>query len=177
MKTVASVLGGLVLVSAILLGQSQCNEMLPHPPYNATGDYEGTWQGKTEDDTQTVLACPLQLTLAHDVYANYPTRMTVSGTAVIDYSCFELPDWFPPIPPSTVQVSGILGEEEHLVLLSGGCGTGFCIVLSLDGDTQDTDEDGFMDEYCGEWKLAFLLAGVQPFGFNGTFQLSRSVAP
>ena len=174
MKKMTGIAGGLLLIAVVFLGQSQCNEQLPHPPFDATGSYDGTWQGQTDENTQTVAACPLQLTLAQNVYANFPARMHVSGTAVIDYSCFDWPEWFPPVPPSTVEVSGLMGEDKHLVLLSGGCGTGFCIVLSLDGQGEDSNNDQLMDEFCGEWKLTFLLAGVQPFGFSGTFEVVRS---
>lgn len=158
-----------------LLGQSQCSVDLPKPPFDVTGSYAGTWQGQSEDDqAQEVAACPLQITLTQDVTAGYPADHGVQGTVVIDYSCFQWPEWFPPVPPSTVNVSGLLGDNGHLVLLSGGCGTGFCVVLSLDGPAVDNDSDGHADVYSGTWHLAFLLAGVQPFGFSGTFTTNRA---
>jgi hypothetical protein len=44
-------------------------------------------------------------------------------------------------------------------------------VLSLDGQGTDDDDDGLMDTYSGTWGFTILLAGVQPFGVNGTFEV------
>ena len=164
---------GAVIAAAWVLGQSECPVEMPKPPFDATGAYVGTWQGQSTDEMQDVAACPLQLTLTQDISASYPRDHAVKGTAVIEYSCFDLPDWAPPIPPSTVAVSGLLGDDGKLTLWSGGCGTALCIVLGLNGDAEDADADGHMDGFSGAWSLTFLLAGVEPFGFTGTFQLAR----
>lgn len=159
----------LCLATALAVFGTGCPDQFPKPPFDTTGTYLGSWNGNSTDQAQQVLGCPLTLTLTQDVAANYPGDHGVTGTAVIDYSCIELPDWVDAPPPSTVNVSGLLEDNGKLTLLSGGCGTGLCLVLSLSGQGEDGDEDGYMDSYTGNWGFAILLAGVQPFGFTGTF--------
>ena len=71
-----------------------------------------------------------------------------------------------------MQVSGILEDNGRLSLLSGGCGTGFCVVLGLAGQGEDTDGDGFLDTYTGDWSYQILLACVEPFGFEGIITIN-----
>ena len=150
----------------------------PPPPFSAAGSYEGTWSG-TETDTapakqaQQVSECPLSLTLTQNTSQNGLGAYAVQGTATIDYSCIELPEWIDTPPSSTVQISGVMNENGGLALASGGCGTGLCVVLVLNGQGEDTDNDGVMDSYSGDWGYAILVAGFAPFGFNGTFEVER----
>jgi hypothetical protein len=116
----------------------------------------------------------LTITLQQDLDANYPGDHAVTGTAKIDYSCVELPKWVTDaLPASTVNVTGLLADDGKLTLLSGGCGTGICLVLALSGEGADTDADGRMDAYSGGWSFTILLAGFQPFGITGTFDTTR----
>lgn len=169
---------GAVLVAgaAMTLGQSQCAVEPPAPPMDATGTYAGTWQGQNEDGTEEVSACALTVTLDQNPAAGFPGNHGVTGTVTINYDCFTLPDWLDTPPASEVQVSGIWADDGQLGLASGGCGTGMCVVLLLDGIGEDLDSDGYMDRYTGDWGYAILLAGVQPFGFEGTFAVDV-VAP
>lgn len=156
-------------------------------PFDTTGTYAGTWTGTAQDDpeetdgkqaspedVQVVEDCPLALTLAQNVDADFPRNLRVDGTVTVDYGCVALPARFGAIPPSTVNVSGFLREDGGLTLLSGGCATGFCVVLSMDGQGEDANGDGFMDTYAGDWTYLILLAGVVPFGFEGGFNLAVS---
>lgn len=34
----------------------------------------------------------------------------MSGAVTVDYSCIDLPDWVEETPPSTITVSGLLGD-------------------------------------------------------------------
>lgn len=163
--------GFLVFVALLALGQNQCP--VPPAPFDATGEYEGTWWGTTDEaEPQEVVECPLGMSLTQNTSLQYPADHAVSGTITIDYSCIELPEWAERPEASEVEVSGILGDEGNLVLASGGCGTGFCVVLALNGPAQDTDSDGFVDTYSGDWGLAFLLAGVEPLGVSGGFEVA-----
>ncbi|NLE59757.1 MAG: hypothetical protein GX616_15475 [Planctomycetes bacterium] len=148
----------------------------PEPPCDTTGTYVGTWEGSTDEDTpaedqQEVVACPLTITLTQDLSAAYPGDHGVTGTVVVNYSCIELPAGILEIPDSVVEVSGLLGDDGKLTLLSGGCGTGACLGLILTGNAVDADDDGMMDSYSGDWGLAIMLAGIQAFGIDGTFQV------
>ena len=162
-------------VALLCIGQEQCNIEWPEPPFDTTGTYIGTWSGQTnepEKAQQTVAACPLTMTLVQDLTADYPADHGVSGTVEIDFSCIELPEWAEPIPPNTVNVTGLLQDDGKLTLLSGGCTTALCLVLALDGQGVDVDGDGAMDVYEGDWSFTILLAGVQPFGVAGTFEVA-----
>lgn len=146
----------------------------PVPPMDATGSYTGNWSGTPSGTAeQDVTDCPLSLTLTQNVSAQWPASFAVNGTALIDYSCFNLPEWIETPPPSTVNVGGVMDQQGNLTLLSGGCGTGLCVVLSLAGTCDDTDDDGAADLYDGTWTYTLLLAGVQPFGFTGTYTTDR----
>jgi len=167
-------------ISAVVLaiGLCGCPTEWPLPPFDTTGEYEGSWQGQTNEagkaEVQIVTGCPLTLTLEQDLTLNYPGDHGVRGTVVIDYSCIVLPEWMNgEIPPSTVEVTGLLADTGELILASGGLGPGIAVLLTLGGTGADVDADGFMDTYSGSWAFGFLLAGVQqPFGVTGTFEVA-----
>lgn len=158
----------ITILSLVLVG---CPEP-PLPPFDATGTYTGEWWGTSEDQTQEIVACPLTMTLEQDLALPYPGDHGVRGTVTVDYSCIELPEWVGEIPAAEVQVSGLLADNLDLALASGGCGTGLCVVLVLAGQAADTNDDGFMDTYAGDWSYTILLAGVQPFGVSGGFSVA-----
>jgi len=176
MGTKISALAMGVGVTFLAVGLCGCPNEWPPPPFDTTGTYQGTWQGKTNEadkaEVQVIEGCPLTLTLEQDVSANYPADHGVKGTAVIDYSCLLLPEWVGEIPPATVNMTGLLADDGKMTLLSGGCGTGLCLVLTLAGEGADVDADGAMDTYNGAWAFTILLAGVQPFGVTGTFEVA-----
>ncbi|GMU93149.1 MAG: hypothetical protein AMXMBFR4_22070 [Candidatus Hydrogenedentota bacterium] len=153
---------------------SGCPENFPKPPFDTTGVYEGTWKGKSnEEDPQQVRKCPLTIQLAQDVNAGWPGDHGVTGTVTIDYSCIDLPEWIETPPPSVVNVSGVLNDDGTLALVSGGCTTALCVILGLNGQCGDDDLDKLVDRYSGSWSFTILLAGVEPFGFSGTFSVTR----
>jgi len=162
------------VLAFLTLGQSQCPNEPPPPPFDATGTYAGEWWGNTENEDQEIVACPLTITLQQDVTANYPADHGVQGTVVVNYSCIELPDWVDEIPDSEINVTGLLENHGKLSLFSGGCGTGICAGVVLSGFGEDTDGDGMMDAYSGDWSFTILLAGVNPFGVTGGFDLATS---
>lgn len=95
----------------------------------ATGTYSGTWITDKGEE------CPLSMNLTQDITLQPPKNFKVTGTVHIDYSCIEdeLPEWLPTSEPADVNVSGYMDRDNRLVLASGGCGAGFCIILTLDG--------------------------------------------
>jgi len=173
----------LALCSVVIvfsMGQTECQPEWPVPPFDTSGSYAGTWSGRTTEpdpekaedpeEVQVIEDCPLTMTLTQDVTADYPADHGVEGTVNIDYSCVQLPEWVEgDLPASNVNVTGLLADDGKLSLLSGGCGTGICVLLTLAGEGQDLDADGLMDTYSGAWSYIILLAGVQPFGVSGTF--------
>ncbi|GMV92463.1 MAG: hypothetical protein AMXMBFR82_22410 [Candidatus Hydrogenedentota bacterium] len=163
---------GLCLVAALAIVAAGCPESFPKPPFDTTGTFVGVWNGATTDQAQQVVGCPLTLTLTQNVASGYPGDHVVSGVAEIDYSCIDLPDWIDEPLPTVVNVGGILEDHGKLTLLTGGCDTAICVVLSLSGFGEDVDTDGYMDDYTGTWAFTILLAGVEPFGVNGSFDVT-----
>ncbi|MCC6795565.1 MAG: hypothetical protein IT366_10635 [Candidatus Hydrogenedentes bacterium] len=164
----------LLLVASLSLALTGCPPgTFPPPPYDTTGTYVGTWRGKSnEDDPQRIKDCPLQIELTQNIGANFPEDHFVTGTVTIDYSCMELPEWIDTPPPSVVEVAGALQDNGTLTLISGGCTTALCVVLTLGGTGVDQDDDGTLDAYAGAWAYTILLAGVEPFGFTGKFAVA-----
>ena len=160
-------------VLAVTLGVG-CPMEFPKPPFDVSGTYDGVWNGNSTDQKQQVIGCPLSVTLAQNINASYPADHGVSGTVVIDYSCVQLPEWADEPLPTTLSVGGILEDNGKLTLLTGGCDTAICVVLSLAGQGADVDEDGLMDTYEGSWAFTILLAGVEPFGVTGTFDVAAA---
>lgn len=155
------------------IAMTGCPGTFPPPPYDATGTYTGTWKGKSnEDNPQRVKECPLQIVLTHNPAADFPEDHLVQGIVTIDYSCIEFPEWAETPPSSVVEVGGVLQDNGTLSLISGGCTTALCVVLTLTGAGVDEDGDGLLDSYSGAWAYTILLAGVEPFGFTGKFQVS-----
>ncbi len=177
MKKVFAPLTLLVFGSVTLAG-CPVPQNAPVPPFDASGTYVGTWSGSTTTDAtakQDVEECPLEFTLTQDVDAGWPQRFGVSGTAVIDYSCLELPEWVETPPPSEIQVGGVMDEQGKVGLVSAGCGTGMCVALGLDGPGVDADGDGLMDSISGEWQYSILLAGFTPFIVRGSFEAAAAL--
>lgn len=163
----------MVLAAVLLATLSGCPGTFPPPPYDTTGMYAGTWRGKSnEDDPQRVKDCPLEIALTQNIEAAFPEDHLVKGTVTIDYSCIELPEWVETPPPSVVEVGGILQDNGTLTLISGGCTTALCVVLTMTGVGVDEDSDGHLDAYAGSWAYTILLAGVEPFGFTGKFAVT-----
>lgn len=161
------------LTIAVALAGAGCPGTFPPPPFNASGQYIGTWRGRSnEEDPQHVRRCPLTISLTHDTAAQFPQDHFVTGTVTVDYSCIEFPDWVETPPPSVINVSGALQDNGNLTLITGGCTTALCVVLTLTGVGEDVDGDGLMDAYAGSWSYTILLAGVEPFGFTGKFEVN-----
>ncbi len=162
------------VVAAILtLGQTQCPQW-PKPPFDTTGLYKGTWQGIPNDaGSVQQVQCPLTLHLDQTLTAAYPGDHAVKGWVEIDYSCIEVPDRIAELPASKVNISGLLTDDGRLSLFSGGCGTGACAILMMAGQGGTTNTDAYMDTFTGNWSLILLLAGVEPFGISGTFDVDR----
>ena len=162
-------------LGTILLQGCPPGTPIPVPPFDASGTFAGTWSGTPNGDgSQPVDECPLELTLTQNIAAQWPATFVVNGTVNVDYACFNLPEWLETPPPSTVNVGGMMNEQGKLTLLSAACGTGACVALALDGTGVDTDDDGTMDAYDGTWTYTIALAGVQPFGFTGTYTTDRA---
>jgi hypothetical protein len=145
------------------------------PPFDATGDYAGTWEGVEETTGETV-ASPITFTLEQDLTLEPPQHMAVEGDVVIEFAGTALGDLLENRgdPTSvTVKVGGLVGKEGNLVLASGGCATFLCLLLTFGGPGDDTGSDGFMDAYSGDWTLTVAPIGINAMVFRGTFSATR----
>jgi len=153
------------LVFLMIIGAKGCEE---YPPYDATGYYEGEWwSGEGEH-------CPITATMTMVADPIYPPLWAPQATFHVDFSCIEMPEGIPPLEPVDIVTAGLLDINGNLTYASGGCGVPFCIIFATAGVGDDLDEDGLMDTYAGTWSLTILLAGFQPFGCAGEFELNRT---
>ena len=152
-------------------------------PLDATGTYSGTWSFEIVDDNGTIvdiIDCPLGMTLTQDTTDKPPENLLVSGTLDVDFSCFaDVPNWpaWVPIPEvTTIMVSGTMGTNGTLLLASGGCSSGACAILVLDGFGSEGlrgDPATSMELYEGRWGFAMGIAFLSPGGAAGTFVVMR----
>ncbi len=200
-KTLSTIF--LLAAAIVLMGQSSsCTA-----PMDATGNYTGTWTLFIKDNGTVIdeLDCPLSMVLEQDITRDPPENVSVNGTVHVEYTCLEdgpnWPAWAEIPEPSNVKVAGTMDENGKLVLLSGGCGPGTCVILVLDGqgetgpidDEDDNNEDNTtaqvyspgsietaqageiapMTKYSGNWAFAIGVAFLGNAGDNGTFEVLR----
>jgi hypothetical protein len=137
------------------------------------GTFVGTWQGKSTTNEQAV-ACPLTFMLEHDPNADPVADHTVRGTITVDFSCMELPKQFNRPEATNLEATFLLGDDGRLATIVPGCSPAapICVSSAMDGFGEDTDGDGFMDTYGGDWAYRILLPGVLLFGIDGTFTVA-----
>ena len=173
------VMSCLIAVALVTMGQSSsCTA-----PMDATGTYSGNWsfdikEGETVIDT---VECNLSMTLAQDVTLSPPNNLKVTGTVFVDFTCLEgIPDWpkWLPIPePTDIEVTGTMYGDGRIILGTGGCGPGTCIILGLDGQGECGSQTGGeipnMTTYSGKWGLAVGIAFLGNYAVDGTFEVVR----
>lgn len=147
----------------LLVGAKGCEP--ENPPFDATGEYSGEWWSGEGAH------CPLYASITMNAAPVYPPLWNPQATFTIDFSCIELPEGFPPLEPVDIKVGGQLDINGNLTFATGGCGVPYCILFGTAGVGADSDANGFMDTYTGTWSLVILLAGFEPFGVSGQFEL------
>ena len=116
-----------IALLALLLPGCPPGTPVPVPPFDASGTYAGSWSGTPNGDgSQPVDNCPLSLVLTQNVSAQWPATFVVNGTANVDYTCFDLPEWLETPPPSAVNVAGVMDEQGKLTLLSAASAARAC---------------------------------------------------
>lgn len=169
----------LLILSAcfVALALSGCPlPQAPAPPFDTTGSYMGTWEAE-DGVTKATIVCDLDLDLVQDTTLPFPQNYGVSGTALVDLSCTQLGAILEIYEQPVVQevpVNGVLGGDGKLLLVNGNCPPGFCVVLAFGGQGEDTDDDGAMDFYSGDWNFTVLPPGVETAIFEGTFSVEAN---
>lgn len=170
-----------VFIAAALVSMAQAPSCTA--PMNATGTYSGKWTMPITENDVVVgsVDCPLEMTLTQNISMQPPDNLKVTGTVHVDFSCLaEVPTWpaWATIPePSDVPVSGLMEQSGKLTLLSGGCGPGTCVILSIAGSgAADAAQNGqvpAMTGYSGEWGFAIGVAFLGNAGGKGTFEVTK----
>ena len=167
----------LIAIALITMGQSSsCTA-----PMDATGNYSGTWSFDIKEGETIIktVECYLSMMLTQNVTLDPPDNLKITGTVSVDFTCLEeIPDWpaWIPIPDLTdIDVTGTMSENGRIILGSGGCGPGSCIILAFDGqgesDSQNDGEIPNMTSYSGKWGLAISIAFLGSAGVDGTFEV------
>lgn len=162
---------GLILLVA-LGADGVCDPVvLIDPPFDATGDYEGEWWVGASQ------RCPITANFLMDPEPAETPLWKPYADFTIDFSCFDLPVWIPSLEPVDIQARGELDDLGNLTFASLDCGVlPFCVQFTTDGLGEDSDGNGMMDFYSGDWNLTLSLTGFPPYALAGEFDLDR-VAP
>ncbi|MBI2421580.1 MAG: hypothetical protein HYV27_02040 [Candidatus Hydrogenedentes bacterium] len=150
-----------------------CDELFA-PPFNATGSFSGTWRTQDLSDMQ-VTGCPITFTLRHTISGDVLESTQVSGTVTLDFSCFELAQSlidFGILEIGTLEVEGYVlpgGTMELHTKDLFSCSGNECFRFVALGIGADSDGDGGLDGFEGDWDALAMLGGVAPFPLNGNF--------
>jgi len=172
---------GLTLAVVLLLAPG-CDE-LPQPPFDASGSHMGTWVS-----AETKASCPFTLSLTHKAAFIYPFNHQVIGTAEFSYGCLLdnalLEQIRDELPELKLPVFGSL-DDDGSGRMKLGVDTSlldfpFSIDLQFDGTGEDTDADGRMDSYAGDFALTFSITTTVEgheqvdYASEGTFTAARA---
>lgn len=135
------------------------------PPFDATGDYEGTWWVGSGP------ACPVTAEIQMNAQSAPVPLWDATAHFSIDFSCIEWPEELPPLEPMELDAVGLLDENGTLTFTAFGCTIALCLFFDSTGTGVDADLDGFMDSYSGTWDFAILIAGIAPVGVQGNFEI------
>lgn len=152
-----------------------------NPPFDASGNYEGTFSLGLED-TILVENCGIALELEHDADALPFENTKVSGTVALDLTCVvdggagksTIQDLLDSLlgellASGPVEVSGFIGPNGTIELSTADllteCPEANCEKLLLIGSGRDTNDDGEMDTYEGIFGGLVEISGqVVPLG-------------
>jgi hypothetical protein len=161
---------------SLALAASGCEELLA-PPFNATGSYAGTWRTQDLTDTQ-VTGCPISFTLRHIITDNVLESTELTGTVALDFSCFELAQSlidFGVLDIGTLELEGYVLPGGTIELHTKdliSCSGNECFRFVALGIGADSDGDGKLDAFEGDWDALALLSGVAPVPLNGSFAVA-----
>jgi len=167
------------LMICVIAGLAGCF-LSQHPPFDANGDYTGTWE--SEGTT-----CDFSMTLYQEPTLPYPVSLGILGVVDFNYDCVLDPELLEAIlaelPDFVIPVIGTMGDDGSINL---GVDTGalgdfpITVALEYDGNGADTNADGKMDAFCGDYTLSLAFTTDVPgyeavdVTFEGTFGLTRS---
>lgn len=172
-----------LIAVAMVAGALQGCPLLPQAPFDASGEYSGTWE-----TAEAKSECPFTLSLTHKPDFVYPFNHQVLGIAEFSYGCLidnELLEQIQDeLPELKIPLFGHFEDDGSgdlvLSLDTSDLEFPFSIILSFDGTGEDTDSDGLMDSYAGEYALSFSITteveGYETVDFDsaGTFGVTRA---
>jgi hypothetical protein len=180
MRKSLNIIAAVALVALFSLGGEEgsgCEVSFVNPeptgdaPFDTTGLYSGDWSYDDEQlaDLKTLVVCPATLTLLQDVNLEAPDNHDVTGDLTLDFGCMLGLDPGSLGLPTVLPVAGELEPDEDLELSYSQCDSGLCIEASMDGEGEDTDGDGLMDRYVGEWEVEAYISVITLADLSGTF--------
>jgi len=177
MAAIARRFGLGVLGVAVVLMLTGC----PTTLMKAGGDYEGQWNAEVEL-LDTTVSCDLNMTLSQ-------LGPVLGGWVEFPYGCFLPPEFLSQLtlPELRVPVIGDIKQSGAISLALDSEALlpedfPFTIVITFDGDGEDTDEDGWVDTFAGDFSFTWTIVTEIPDFENvevnptGTFEVTRVVA-
>lgn len=163
---------GAALAALFLLPACSCD--LLAPPFDATGIFEGTWNG-TVSGLGRDYTCAVDLKLEHDAEGDLSVRYTLRGTLRLNFTCQQtirelVPLGFPAF--LDFRVTGFLDRQGRVIFVSADCDDFDCrgIVLSARGER---GRGGRAASFSGTFSTRLPLRDG-PRTLSGTFQTTRS---
>ena len=142
----------------LLVSLAGCNVLSVAPPFEASGTYDGTWEGGLTDVTSTARRCSLILTLTDDSkQLTWLSDFTVGGTCIMNFTCPQVfADFTDAGVPAVLRVPvfGTVTALGRVVLASRETVGGVSIALAIDANGSDEDGDGQMDGLAGTFTLS-----------------------
>jgi len=141
-------------------------------PFNASGWFDGSWDGARAGDEQALVECVMAVGLAHDPDAGLGRRRHVEGTARFTFWCAapEEPTADTPWPRELeFDVDGVVWPGGRLTFGGAASGEFGEAHLHLDGDGEDVNGDGAMDGLFGEFCLRVDVPDGTRESVSGTF--------
>lgn len=142
-------------------------------PFDATGVYEGRWNGSIEGTAAQGIGCTVEFDLTQNVHTSLWANFPVEGTMRMNFTCPAVFDTAADAGVPAVVVADVIGAvtlEKDLYLETRNATEDSAVVLTINGEGVDFDEDGVMDGLAGDFTLRVRVAGSQVVTIAGTLE-------
>ena len=142
-------------------------------PFDASGQYTGTWQAHIEGSDDATNQCTVRFDIRHDPDAVVPESYRLYGTVTFLFTCPNTLDAIAYLGlPSSVEfpIAGIVAPGDGLLIGSIEMGGGDSHVIALELTGADSDDDGAMDALEGYFTGALYTDGYAAVGIEGTLE-------
>jgi hypothetical protein len=165
------ILRGLVALALLFLPACSCD--LLAPPFDATGIYDGAWEGNVSGLDRDY-TCAVELDLEHEADGSLEVRYTLSGTLRLNFTCQQtirelVPLGFPAF--LDFRVTGFLDSQGRVIFVAANCDGFDCqgVLLTARGEQI---RDGRAGVFEGTFSTRLNLKDG-PRTLTGTFTADR----